>query len=93
MTFCIYLRRRILRFSRISSWWGLHVGTCWSSSYGIWIYSYMYNQCIAPLKMWVNGEVYSVQHYVIKFISNLRLVGGFLLLLWFPPPIRRSATI
>jgi hypothetical protein len=26
----------------------------------------------------VHGEVYSIQHYVIKFVSNLRQVGGFL---------------
>ena len=26
----------------------------------------------------VHGEVYSVQHYVIKFVSDLRQVGGFL---------------
>ena len=24
------------------------------------------------------GEVYSIQHYVIKFVSALRQVGGFL---------------
>jgi hypothetical protein len=24
------------------------------------------------------GEVYSIQHYVIKFVSDLRKVGGFL---------------
>jgi hypothetical protein len=24
------------------------------------------------------GEVYSIQHYAIKFISDLRQVGGFL---------------
>jgi hypothetical protein len=28
----------------------------------------------------VHGEVYSIQHYVIKFVSDLRQVGGFLLL-------------
>jgi hypothetical protein len=27
----------------------------------------------------VHGEVYSIQHYVIKFVSDLRHVGGFLL--------------
>ena len=27
----------------------------------------------------VHGEVYSIQHYVIKFVSDLRQVGGFLL--------------
>jgi hypothetical protein len=26
----------------------------------------------------VHREVYSIQHYVIKFVSNLRQVGGFL---------------
>ena len=25
-----------------------------------------------------HGEVYSIQHYVIKFVSDLRHVGGFL---------------
>ena len=26
----------------------------------------------------VHGEVYSIQHYVIKFVSDLRQVGGFI---------------
>ena len=26
----------------------------------------------------VHGEVYSIQHYVIKFVSDFRQVGGFL---------------
>ena len=26
-----------------------------------------------------------VQHYVIKFVSDLQQVGGFLRVLWFPP--------
>ena len=26
----------------------------------------------------VHGEVYSIQHYVITFVSDLRQVGGFL---------------
>ena len=41
----------------------------------------------------VNGEVYSIQHYVIKFVSDLRQVGGFLRLLRFPPPIKLTAMI
>jgi hypothetical protein len=28
-----------------------------------------------------------VQHYMIKFVSDLRHVGGFLRVLLFPPPI------
>jgi hypothetical protein len=35
-----------------------------------------------------SGEVYSIQHYVIKFVSDLRQVGGLLQVLWFPPPIK-----
>ena len=37
-----------------------------------------------------HGEVYSIQHYVIKFVSDLRQVSGFLL---FPPPIKLTAAI
>jgi len=32
-----------------------------------------------------HGEVYSIQHYVIKFVSDLRQVSGFLQVLGFPP--------
>jgi len=39
------------------------------------------------------GEVYSIQHYAIKFVSDLRQVGGFLRALRSPPPIKLSATI
>jgi hypothetical protein len=35
----------------------------------------------------------AMQHYVIKFVSDLRQVGGFLLVLRFPPPIKLTATI
>jgi hypothetical protein len=37
-----------------------------------------------------NGEVYSIQHCVIKFDSALRHVSGFFR---FPPPIKLTATI
>ena len=40
-----------------------------------------------------HGELYSIQHYVIKFISDLWQVGGFLQVLLFPPPIKLTATI
>ena len=39
------------------------------------------------------GEVYSIQHYVIMFVSDLQQVGGFLQALRFPPPIKLTATI
>jgi hypothetical protein len=41
----------------------------------------------------VHGEVYSIQHYVIKIVSDLQQVGGFLSVLQFPPPIKLTATI
>jgi hypothetical protein len=37
-----------------------------------------------------HGEVYSIQHYVINFVSELQPVGGFL---HFPPPINLTAAI
>ena len=39
------------------------------------------------------GVVYLIQHDVIKFISDLRQVNGFLRILRFPPPIKLTATI
>jgi hypothetical protein len=40
-----------------------------------------------------HGEVYSIQHYVIQLVSELRQVGGFLRVLRFPPTIKLTATI
>ena len=39
----------------------------------------------------VYGEVYSIQHYVIKCVSDFRQVGGFLGLLWCPPSKKLTA--
>jgi hypothetical protein len=40
-----------------------------------------------------SGGVYSIQHYVIKFVSYLRQAGGFLWVLWFPSPIQLTTAI
>jgi hypothetical protein len=40
-----------------------------------------------------HGKVYSIQDYVIKFVSDLQQVGGFFLALCFPPPIKLTTTI
>jgi hypothetical protein len=58
---------------------------CWgsscSSSYGSWIDDYLCNlsnhhyRCEFESR---SGEVYSMQHYVIKFVSGFRQVCGFL---------------
>ena len=39
-----------------------------------------------------HGEVYSIQHYIIKFVSNLQQVGGFLRVLRFSLPVKLTAT-
>jgi hypothetical protein len=41
----------------------------------------------------VHGEVYSIKHYVIKFVSDLWKVGVFLQVLRLPPSIKLTATI
>ena len=56
------------------------------------------NQCLPPFLKVVSSnpahcEVYAIQHYVIKFVSDLLRVSGFLRVLWFPPPIKLTSTI
>ena len=41
----------------------------------------------------VHDEVYSIQHYVIKLVSDLGQLGGFLRVIRFPPPIKLTVTI
>jgi hypothetical protein len=45
------------------------------------------HQLCCEFESW-SGEVNSIQHYVIKFVSDLQQVDGFLRVLWFPPPIK-----
>jgi hypothetical protein len=40
-----------------------------------------------------SNPVQAIQHYVMKFVSDLWQVSGFLWALWFPPPIKLTATI
>jgi hypothetical protein len=69
-----------------------------SWSYGSWIYNYLWNQCLSTLMLGVRILLMArctlyVQHYVIKFVSDLRQVCGFFQICWFPPPIKLTATI
>jgi hypothetical protein len=41
----------------------------------------------------VHDEVYSIQHYVIKLVSDLWQNGGFLRVFRFPPLIKLTAMI
>ena len=45
------------------------------------------------IKVASSNPVQAMQHCVIKFVSDLRQVGGFLRELRFPPPIKLTATI
>jgi hypothetical protein len=40
-----------------------------------------------------SAKVYSIQQYVIQFVSDLRQVGGFLWVLQYPSQIKLTATI
>ena len=40
-----------------------------------------------------SNPVQAIQRYVMKFVSDVWQVGGFLWALWFPPPIKLTATI
>jgi len=40
-----------------------------------------------------SGEVYSIQHYVINFVSDLQQVSGSLRVLRFQQPIRLTTNI
>ena len=48
---------------------------------------------LPPLDNPVQGKVYSTLFYVIKFVSDLRQVCGFLQVLRFHPPIKLTVTI
>jgi len=70
----------------------IYRGLPWPWSCGSWIYNYLCNQYLSPLMLW-DPSGRGVQHYVIKFVSDLRQVGGFLRVLQFPPPIKLTSTI
>jgi len=55
----------------------------WSWSYGSWTYNCL---TVYPVPItttvvssnFARGDVYSIQHYVVKFVSDMRQVGSFL---------------
>jgi hypothetical protein len=70
-----------------------------------YITKYAYLVCVMVVIVWLldvkllaesghfTTNVYSIQHCVIKFVSDFRQVGGFLRVLRFAPPIKLTATI
>ena len=73
----------------------LQKGPPWSWSYGSWIVQLpLQSLSITTEDVSSNpAQVYSIQHYVIKFVIVLRQVGGFLRVLRFPVSIKLTATI
>ena len=49
-------------------------------------------QCISPLKLWIRIP-FMARCTRYNTVSDLRQVGGFIRVLWFPPPIKLTATI
>jgi hypothetical protein len=69
-------------FGTLKLWSLKWKGTSWSLSYGS-VQSVPITTKVVSLSP-VHGEVYSIQHYVIKFVSDLRRVNGFFPVLRFP---------
>ena len=67
-----------------------HCVVCPSSKYGFWL-PLWYLQTLLETRHILLLD--SKQFYVIKFVSDLRQVGVFSRVLWFPPPIKLTATI
>ena len=61
--------------------WNLELFTVWC---------FIFFLCVSSNP--ANGEGYSIQHYVIEFVSDLRQVVGFLRVFRFPPPIKLTTT-
>jgi hypothetical protein len=53
---------------------------------------WVYHVCFICLMVF-SATFEGVQHYVIKFLSDLQQVGGFFRVLRFPPPINLTTTI
>jgi hypothetical protein len=78
------------------AYWLVGVVVAVSWSYGNFT---VCNQCLSPLMLWVRISIRAMCTTlftwvnVIKFVSDLRQVGGFLRVLRFPPSIKLTATI
>ena len=76
------LKRTILLLKERSPiYWGSHRGcNCMIVGFP--------SACEISITTKLVSEVYSIQHYMIKFVSYLRQDCGFLKVLRFPPPIK-----
>ena len=58
-------------------WWAIVIVIVWWLGLQLPVQSVPITTKVVSLNP-VHGEVYSIHHYVIKYISDLRQVGGFL---------------
>jgi hypothetical protein len=68
----------------------LRAPTCWKSLANFITFNKYHKMGVSSNS--VEDEVYQIQHYVIKPVSNLRQVDGFLRVLRFYPPINWLTT-
>ena len=72
-----------------------HINLFWAG-YTILIILYIFKinrSMLINTKDVSSNQVYSLQQYVIKFVSDLRQVCDFLRVLQLPPPIKLTATV
>jgi hypothetical protein len=73
---CIFLQKLAnILLSRLS----------WPWSYGSWIYNYMCNQCLSPLKLWVRTPL---RWCVLDATLCDQVCQWLATGLWFSPPIK-----
>ena len=98
----VFCRARGIDFASLFDFdiWFWNVRTMWYFFFILLFWytvSYWLQIKISPLKLWVrnpvNDYVYSIKHYVIKFVNDLRKICGFLRLPRFPPPIQLRVKI
>jgi hypothetical protein len=71
------------------------VGPSWSWSYDSWIYNYLCNQCLSPLKLWVRTPFMARCTRYIMWPSLSEIATGrcFFSGNSFPPPIKLTVKI
>jgi hypothetical protein len=69
-------------------------GPSWSWSYGSWIYNCLCNQCLSPLKLWVQIQLMRgvLDTTLCDKVCQWLAVGGCFRVLRFPPPIMVNLT-
>jgi hypothetical protein len=83
-------------FTDLRNYWTKFHGTWWSYIYMFLVGPKVFSFVVKGVKVIcvvisnpTNGNVYSIQLYVIKYVSDLQQVGGFLWVPKFPPPIKQ----